>query len=232
MTAPCRLHDAGARVSVPPGPAYTLGRMVLARGAANIAHQLFGWHPRGRGGGFLAHLHSPRGYDEPEILRYSNRPFGPIGADAGQARNPRGLTFITRHSQSIGKAPRCSPTNLNLTAFGSRRTGWLFLGCPSPPSGYGPHDEVARSPGQARGPRQRPHPCRGARSPICSGSKSRPPDHPQPGSAKARWSALSAPLLYEIHPSCLLMAHLLCCTICDQRSGTKPRQVQVQLPDS
>jgi hypothetical protein len=23
----------------------------------------------------------------------------------------------------------------------------------------------------------------------------------------------------------VLMAHLLCCTICDQRSGTKPRQV-------
>jgi hypothetical protein len=36
-----------------------------------------------RWGGFLAHLHSPWGYDEPEILRYSNRHFGPIGADAG-----------------------------------------------------------------------------------------------------------------------------------------------------
>jgi hypothetical protein len=28
--------------------------------------------------------YSPWGYDEPEILRYSNRQFGPIGADAGQ----------------------------------------------------------------------------------------------------------------------------------------------------
>ena len=61
-----------------------LGGMVLARGAANIPHQLFGWHPRWWGGEFLAHLHSPWGYDEPEILRYSNRQFGPIGADAGQ----------------------------------------------------------------------------------------------------------------------------------------------------
>lgn len=43
-----------------------------------------------------------------------------------KARSPRGLTFLTWHSRSIGKAPRCSSTNLNLTAFGSRRTGWLF----------------------------------------------------------------------------------------------------------
>ena len=28
-------------------------------------------------------LHFPWGYDEPEILRYSNRHFSPIGADAG-----------------------------------------------------------------------------------------------------------------------------------------------------
>jgi len=62
---------------------FVLSGMVLARGAANIAHQLFGWHPRGRGGGFLAHLHFPWGYDAPEILRCSNRQFGPIGADAG-----------------------------------------------------------------------------------------------------------------------------------------------------
>jgi DNA-binding transcriptional regulator YiaG len=32
----------------------------------------------------LDHLHSPWGYGEPEILRYSNRQFGPIGADDGQ----------------------------------------------------------------------------------------------------------------------------------------------------
>ena len=61
-----------------------LGGMVLARGAANITNQFFGWHPRGRGRGFLAHLHSPWGYDEPEILRASNRQYGPIGADARQ----------------------------------------------------------------------------------------------------------------------------------------------------
>ena len=58
--------------------------MVLARGTANIADQFSGWDPRGQASGFLAHLHSPWGYDEPEILRYSNRQFGPIGANPGQ----------------------------------------------------------------------------------------------------------------------------------------------------
>ena len=42
-----------------------LGGMVLARGAANVADQLFGWHATGWGGGLLAHLHSRWGYDEP-----------------------------------------------------------------------------------------------------------------------------------------------------------------------
>ena len=60
-----------------------LGRMALARGTANIADQPFGWYPHGWGGGFLAYLHSPLGYGEPEILRYSNHQFRLIGADAG-----------------------------------------------------------------------------------------------------------------------------------------------------
>jgi len=76
---------AGAADCVHEGRAGFLGRMVLARGAANIADQFFGWYPRGWDGGFLAPLHSPWGYDEPEILRYSNRQFGPIGADAGHS---------------------------------------------------------------------------------------------------------------------------------------------------
>jgi len=67
-------------------PDLVLGGMALARGAANIAHQLFGWQPHWWVGGFLAYLHPPWGYDEPEILRYSNRQFGLIGADAGQWR--------------------------------------------------------------------------------------------------------------------------------------------------
>jgi L-gulonate 3-dehydrogenase len=58
---------------------------LIAASAANIADQFFGWYPRGWDGGFLAHLHSPWGYDEPEILHYSNRQFGPTGADAGHA---------------------------------------------------------------------------------------------------------------------------------------------------
>ena len=61
----------------------TLNKWVHAhRGAANIAHPLIGWHLRGCGGGFLVHLHSPRGYNEPEFLHYSQRHFGHIGVDA------------------------------------------------------------------------------------------------------------------------------------------------------
>jgi hypothetical protein len=72
--------------------------MVFARGAANIAHQLIGWHPRGWGGGFLAHLHSPGGYDEPAILRYSIRQFGLTCADAGEYdRHPR--FYVSHHPQ-------------------------------------------------------------------------------------------------------------------------------------
>ena len=62
-----------------------LGGMVLAHGAANIADQPFGWHATGWGGGLLAHLHSRWGYDEPETLRHSNRQFGTVGADGGNA---------------------------------------------------------------------------------------------------------------------------------------------------
>jgi hypothetical protein len=65
-----------------------LGGMALARGAGNTADELFGWHPRGRGGGLLANLPSHRGINGPDILRHSNRQFGLVGADAGQ-RAPR-----------------------------------------------------------------------------------------------------------------------------------------------
>ena len=50
-----------------------LDETLFAVGDASIADQFFGWHPPGWGAGFLAHLHSPWGYDEPEVLRYSNR---------------------------------------------------------------------------------------------------------------------------------------------------------------
>lgn len=58
---------------------------MLARAAANIADRLSGWHPRAWGGGFLAHFHSRWGYDESEILRYSNRQSGTVSADGGNA---------------------------------------------------------------------------------------------------------------------------------------------------
>ena len=54
--------------SRPSGSDLVLGAMPVVRGAANIADQLFGRQPRGWGAGFLAHPHSPWGYDEPEIL--------------------------------------------------------------------------------------------------------------------------------------------------------------------
>jgi hypothetical protein len=65
-----------------------LGRVVLAGGPADVAHDFLGGRLGGRllgggGGGFLAHLHSPRGYDEPEILRSSTTPVCLKGADVG-----------------------------------------------------------------------------------------------------------------------------------------------------
>jgi len=49
-----------------------------------------------------AHLDTPWSYDEPEILRYSNRQFAPIGADAGQAsiRRPS-ESSVTSTAQAI-----------------------------------------------------------------------------------------------------------------------------------
>jgi hypothetical protein len=135
-----------------------------------------------------------------------------------KARSPRGLTFLTWHSRSIGKAPRCSSTNLNLTAFGSRRTGWLFSrispfrrennppDCFADPAQILEDADLAPKPlfsGQARGPRPRPHPCRDGRSPMGSRSTRRPPDHPQSDVAKARSSVQCAPHPCETHPSCL-----------------------------
>ena len=135
-----------------------------------------------------------------------------------KARSPRGLTFLTWHSRSIGKAPRCSSTNLNLMAFGSRRTGWLFSRISPFRRGNNPPDcfadpaqiladaDLAPKPlfsGQARGPRPRPHPCRDGHSPMGSKSTRRPPDHPQSDVAKARSSVQCAPHPCETHPSCL-----------------------------
>src|SRR6185436_10537076 len=49
--------------------------------------------------GSLSHLRSFNGYDGPEILPSSTRPFCLTGADAGQAANPYDLT--TREVLSI-----------------------------------------------------------------------------------------------------------------------------------
>ena len=60
-----------------------LGGIVLARGAANIAHKLFGSHSGRESGGFLAHSHTPGGDGAPEIINSLNQPFSPIEADEG-----------------------------------------------------------------------------------------------------------------------------------------------------
>ena len=55
------------------------------------------------------------------------------------ARKPRELTFITLQRRAVSKVPACSSMNLNLMAFGPRRTGrrensppdcFLILGTP------------------------------------------------------------------------------------------------------
>jgi hypothetical protein len=66
-----------------------LGRMMLAGGATDVAHHPLGWQLGGGGGGSRAHLHSPEGYDEPDILRSSTPPLRLKGADAGQSQKTR-----------------------------------------------------------------------------------------------------------------------------------------------
>ena len=59
------------------------GRKMPSRRTTDVPYHLicrFSRRP-----GFLSHLRSFEGYDEPEILPSSTRPICPIGADAGQA---------------------------------------------------------------------------------------------------------------------------------------------------
>ena len=58
------------------------------------------------------------GYDEPEILRYSNRHFGPIGADAGH----RGcwtpwLRRLPRHAIELFYCPQFGSFSINFEAL-------------------------------------------------------------------------------------------------------------------
>jgi hypothetical protein len=62
------------------------------------------------------HLHSPWGHEEPEILRHSNRQFGPIGADAGQ--------FARGHAVSrspYGRLPVVPSSNRQRSVMGATR---------------------------------------------------------------------------------------------------------------
>jgi hypothetical protein len=88
--------------------------MALARGTANVTDQYFGWYPHGWVGGLLAHLHSRWGYDEPEILRYSSRQFGLIGADGVQSVVM--LLLETDQRKNVGISEY-----LNMFAKGSQR---------------------------------------------------------------------------------------------------------------
>src|SRR5690606_32756403 len=62
-----------------------LGRILLAGCAADVFDDLL--CRRFPGSGFLSHLRSFEGYDEPEILRSQLSRFGPISADAGHWLN-------------------------------------------------------------------------------------------------------------------------------------------------
>jgi hypothetical protein len=65
-------------------------------------------------GGFLAHLHSPWGYDEPEILRYSNRQFAPIGADARWGE--RRLATDAAHPAASDEVKALRPQGMMISA--------------------------------------------------------------------------------------------------------------------
>ena len=143
-----------------------------------------------------------------------------------KARKPRGLTFIERHSRSTGKPPRCSSKNLNLTAFGSRRTGglfWMFL------SSF----RLRTSRRSRTFSRARSRSLAETTSvPRCTLNHLFEVDKPPPRSS-ARWrresprvSAMRAASLRNSSVPPVPLVHLLCCTICDQRRGTKPRQAQ------
>jgi hypothetical protein len=72
-----------------------------AGGAADLFHKLlcrFLHRP-----GFLSHLRSFNGYDGPEILPSSTRPFCLIGADAEQAR--QGYSIAAKFQAVSLKAP-------------------------------------------------------------------------------------------------------------------------------
>ena len=60
------------------------GRELPPRGAADVFDELLG--RRVGGVGFLSHLRSMKGYDEPKILRTSSRQVYLTGADVGQIR--------------------------------------------------------------------------------------------------------------------------------------------------
>ena len=77
--------------------------------------------------GFLelvaGHLRSPWRSDEPEILRYSIRQFGPIGADAGQpsCRKVRGsVDGIAANLGDVGRRTKHHDTRPPLTVSRAR----------------------------------------------------------------------------------------------------------------
>src|SRR3954470_6546560 len=80
--APAQLGNAGfAANPVQHDSDLVFSRIVLARRAADVLYKLFGRPVRCPG--FLSHLRSLNGYDEPEILLSSPHRFCPMSADAG-----------------------------------------------------------------------------------------------------------------------------------------------------
>src|SRR4051794_39155332 len=108
--APAQLGNAGfAANPVQHDSDLVFSRIVLARRAADVLYKLFGRPVRCPG--FLSHLRSLNGYDEPEILLSSPHRFCPMSADAGQSssRDGAGPFVPAMTSRNSSCRPRTMP---------------------------------------------------------------------------------------------------------------------------
>ena len=133
------------------------------------------------------------------------------------SHSPLSLGPMTRHG-SFFDEPKPHGFWLVKNRFDRRqwaRTGGASLATPRTNGGKRSHlfwdvpvllEDTVFAPKPVVLPRKRamlgaiPHPCRGARSPTCSASEARHPDHPQLVVVSARWSARFAPRLCRILP--------------------------------
>ena len=110
-----------------------LRRELAPGGAADLFNNLFCrfFHRHG----FLPHLRSFNGYDGPEILPISTRPFCLIGADAGQSVTPARLSrrqVLERHHPARSRSSKSVAicTNPAMISAGTSR-GWAGRSSPA-----------------------------------------------------------------------------------------------------